>query len=355
MPKIITSQDIDLGAELGSGHFGKVYKGKVRPFGDVAVKVVEPMGKGSFDLWKDHLLAEADKLHAAEHSSVVRFFGCGYDDATQRVFIVTELCQGSIADEVGSNPLPLARAYSSMHQVLLGLECLHRKEMLHRDIKPANILVSQKGVSKLADFGLVTDQLIDGYASDEAYVQHMAPEVFIHGVTSKRTDVWSMGITVFRLLNGERWWQEWVSKHGLDDYSNVRSLVCGGGFAKKLPWMPHVPDAWRRFTRQALHDDTSKRFQDATEMLSKAAKLPTEPSWSCLYGGDTIEWRSCGGGTRDTVVSWTGRGTPRQELKKWTEPSAGVAGRKRTAASHAEQSTKHAARQAEVLLGTRKT
>lgn len=161
--------------------------------------------------------------------------------------------------------------------------------------------------AKLSDFGLVTDRFIAGYASHQGYVDHLAPEVFRDDRTSPRSDVWAMGMTLYRMLNGEPWYNEVQSTLGVDWTQPgadkvVQALITRGGFARRLPWMPHVPNAWRRFVRKAMHDSTASRFQSGGAMLS-ALTLAVEPSWDCSVAGGNIAWRRVTKSGRDETVT----------------------------------------------------
>jgi serine/threonine-protein kinase len=185
--------------------------------------------------------------------------------------------------------------------------------MLHRDLKPGNLL-HFNGRAKLADFGLVTDRIAYGYASAVGYTEHLAPEVHIYGVTSRHTDCWAFGMTMFRLLNGEAWYT--AEKHRLrllhaDGRTNlgaVRQLICSGGFATKLRWMPHVRQSWRRFVRRALHDNSGARFASGGEMLShfqKSVLAEREPWWVVVDRRDTTTWTARPESGREWRVEWT--------------------------------------------------
>lgn len=101
----------------------------------------------------------------------------------------------------GFLPIPQARRY--LTDVLRGLEYLHSQGYFHNDIKPSNILVGTNGEGILTDFG------ISSYSPDlqptapvSSYVIHLAPETINTGAISILTDIYQVGLTSFRLLNG---------------------------------------------------------------------------------------------------------------------------------------------------------
>lgn len=334
MSNALTS--INFTNRLGAGAFGEVWRAQVAPHGLVAVKRVDCIKMGSMLSVTDwttlvpHVRAEADKLRKAEHPHVVRVHSV-HDDASNahEILIVTELCDGSLEALAKAGPLPLSDVKRYARDALAGLEALHLRGMVHRDIKPGNILVVGDS-AKLADFGLVEDNLVAGYASQQGYLDHVAPEYFISQKMSAKTDIWAMGLTLFRLLNGEPWYREVQGRWGIDwsDPSAARqaieALVTARTFAARLPWLPHIPDAWRRVVRQAVHHDPARRFGNGGQMLTAVAKLPGSPSWTCSWSSTSVEWTRPYGG-REEVVVWT-RGSTHDFIAFTRDPS-GNAGR----------------------------
>jgi serine/threonine protein kinase len=275
----------------------------------VAVKVLKKPLKVSAAEWQemqDNLVQEAQRLAKATHQHVVCVHHVEYA-ASGELQLVMERCTGSIATRYEQGPIDLATVRDVATAIAMGLECIHAREMLHRDIKPANILLDQQGRAKLGDFGLVTDKIVYGYASvgDKKYAPHLAKEIWEGLGTSRRTDVWALGMTLYRLVHGEEWY---------DTRAPDFLLIQRGKYAQKLPWLPHVPKQWRNFIRKCLHDDQSHRFQDANGVLSNLANLPVAPNWICTYASAATSW-SVTEGDRKIVVDWSTAG------KKWSATS----------------------------------
>lgn len=324
-----------LGKLLGSGHFGKVYLANDQVHGEVAVKVIErdtskPPAK--WDEQKDRFLKEAQNLAKATHRNIVRVFHLEEADGGNSVRICMELCRGgSLQGAYEAGPKNLLQVRNIGSQVLLGLGALHARELLHRDLKPGNILMDEHGKIKIGDFGLVTDDLILGYADVEGYiyVDHLAYEVWHGSGTSEKSDVWAFGMTMFRLLHGHNWYQRTPKPRG---------EIVNGGFADTLEWLPHIPKRWRRVIREMLRDDTAARLQNVSAVQAKFASLPVAPLWQCKVETAKVVWERQAKGRRIVVV-WSQHSATKHEWSARSEPttsgrtrklggSAGVTGRR---------------------------
>jgi serine/threonine-protein kinase len=282
------------GPHLGSGHFGTVYQAVDPVHGDVAVKVLKQRA-GELDAdWrirKAGLIQEGQRLSDASHPNVVNVFSI--HEAGDEIMLVLEYCAGGSLDRAYKiGPLSPNAVKSYATDVALGLSALHARGMIHRDIKPANILLDTTGKARVGDFGLVTNNILLGYASDQGYLDHLALEVHQGKGTSIKTDIWALGMTLYRLLHGHVWYQE---------SDAPRRNVPMGGFAGKLTWLPHVSKGWRRLIRKAMHDDPTKRFQTAQNLLDALAMLPLMPDWAIALDPATIEW-TCTRAERRVVV-----------------------------------------------------
>jgi serine/threonine protein kinase len=292
-----------LGARIGGGHFGDVFEAQCALNGKVAVKLLrQKSGESSTD-WaarSTELLGEAQKLKSAQHRNVVVVHQVVMDGHNV-VHLVTEFCRGgSLEAEYLAGPFLLERVRKVATDTCAGLECVHSRNMVHRDIKPANVLLDN-GIFKIGDFGLVTARLVLGYASAAGYTSHLAPEVFgPTGLTSPKTDVWALGMTLYRLLHGHNFYQD---HFGLVSASDFERRIVAGGFAASLPWLPHVPDRWRKFIRKAMHDDPAQRFPSAHAMSQALAPLPILPKWHCQYAYNRVVWKYTEDG-RTSTVEW---------------------------------------------------
>jgi serine/threonine protein kinase len=313
---------LKLGKQLGKGHFGDVFLGDDPVHGEVAVKVMSrKAGEADAD-WikrKDGLLAEAQNLKKATHPNVVQVYHCAQRDDGESIQLSMDFCEGgSLQAAFDESPMRLSAVRKAGTEVSLGLQSLHHRGMLHRDIKPGNILVSGNGVARLGDFGLVTDDLVVGYGSAAGYSDHIAVEVWQTYTTSAKSDIWALGMTIYRLLHGKVWYGE---------APNPAALVKKGGFAATLKFLPHVPQRWRRAIRKMMHDDSSVRYQSVDQVLAAFSKLPVDQDWDCDVTGAKVCWQRIAKG-RKIIVEWDRHSARKHEWRAWSEPLG--SGRKHT-------------------------
>ncbi len=306
--------DLKLGAKLGNGAFGEVFRGEDPAHGEVAVKVLKRESFHNDAIWplyKAGYLAEAKNLSKASHRNVVQVHHVVEAPDGDSVVICMAFCPGGSLQapfERGPMTLPAVRKVGT--EVLMGLGAMHARGMVHRDIKPANILLNVKAEAQISDFGLVTDDLVLGYASQAGYSDHIAYEVWNGKGTSAKSDVWALGMTLFRLLHGKAWYEE---------APDPRLVVKHGGFADTLRWLPHVPKGWRRVIRKMLNDDDSARYQNAAQALKALANVPVAPVWEATVTADLVRWEQVKGARR-LVVEWQRHSPRKHEWEAWSEP-----------------------------------
>lgn len=305
---------LDIGAQIGQGFFGAVHRAVDPVHGDVAVKIISQKAGQTDAHWnadKAEFLREAQHLAAAEHPNIVPVYHLGETPDGRSIRYCMKLCNGgSLQTPYEAGPMMLSDIRRIGTDVLLGLGALHGRGMIHRDIKPGNILIDENGSARLGDFGLVTDELLNGYAAGAGYRDHLAFEYWEVGVTSVRTDIWAVGMTLYRLLHGHGWYQE---------SELPRYAIADGNFREKLKWLPHVPARWRRLIREMMNDDTDRRTQNVAQAQHSFAGLPIEPDWTCEVEADQVRWHRQQGG-RMIRVEWNRANNRRNSWRAWSEP-----------------------------------
>ena len=284
-----------LGPEIGNGHFGVVHVGADDIHGRVAIKIPRQYEGESNSAWQSRrteLLNEGQFLSKAKHPNVVQVYKLVEDDGSDELLLVMEFCPGgSLQKLYEKGPLSSSLVHRYATDLALGLGALHDRGMIHRDIKPGNILIDGTGRAKLGDFGLVTDNIILGYADRAGYRDHLAPEVSLTGQTSTKTDVWALGMTLYRLLHGHPWYSA---------SPKPRHLVPAGGFADTLSWLPHISARWRRLIRSMLNDDGSDR-PTIGQIQNSLAAIADDMDWECFGDANGCAWETKRGGRQISV------------------------------------------------------
>lgn len=110
-----------------------------------------------------------------------------------------------------AEPMTLEQCRLYFREMILGFEYLHENEILHRDIKPDNLLLSADGTLKIVDFGVseIFAKGSDRLKKSAGSPAFMAPEMCVSKrdeISGKATDLWSMGVTLYCLVNGHLPW-----------------------------------------------------------------------------------------------------------------------------------------------------
>ncbi|CAJ0609834.1 unnamed protein product [Cylicocyclus nassatus] len=192
---------------LGRGHFGKVILAQYKPTSTYyALKILK---KGDI-LGRDEvesLMVEKRIFEVATHSRhpfLVNSFGCF--QSPEHVFFVMEYSMGGdlmrhIHDDIFSEE----RSCFYAACVLLGLEFLHKNNIIYRDLKLDNLLLDNDGFVKLADFGLCKEGMgpTDKTSTFCGTPEFLAPEVLTESSYTRAIDWWGLGVLIFEMLVGE--------------------------------------------------------------------------------------------------------------------------------------------------------
>lgn len=170
-----------------------------------AVKMLRPEVRMRTDTRK-RLKAEAETLSRLDHPNILRVFDWAIwgEDAWIVMEYAARRSVGHHVDVTGA--MPVGAALEVTRQVCLGLEHAHAAGVIHRDVKPHNVLIDDRGVCVVADFGIAAiedglDDRITTTGSTLGTLGYMAPEQLDSAKTvDERADVYSVGATLFHML-----------------------------------------------------------------------------------------------------------------------------------------------------------
>ncbi|TDW94088.1 serine/threonine-protein kinase [Kribbella pratensis] len=195
-------------ARVAKGGMATVYEAlDMRLDRTVALKVMHD-GLGDDAQFTRRFVAEARAAARLSNPNVVAVFDQGDDNGT--LFLAMEYVRGRTLRDVIREEAPLspARALDLLTPVLSALSAAHDAGIVHRDIKPENVLISDKGVVKVADFGLARAVSASGNTATQGLlmgtVSYLAPELVTDGSADARSDVYSAGILLYEMLTGNK-------------------------------------------------------------------------------------------------------------------------------------------------------
>lgn len=189
---------------LGTGGMGAVYRAMDQSLGRfVAIKVMKKQ-LGDDHKLVESFLREARAAAALNHANIVQIYSCG--EQSGQPYIAMELVSGGRLDLLmeGGKVLDETRLLQTSLDVANGLSAANDVNLVHGDIKPANILYDRHGVAKIVDFGLaqfVNRSQEKGEIWGTPY--YISPERARGGKADHRSDIYSLGATMFHALTGK--------------------------------------------------------------------------------------------------------------------------------------------------------
>ncbi len=195
---------------LGSGSMGRVYKAHHQLMGRVvALKIIAPEIVTN-ERVVSRFQREMRLVGRLDHPNVVRAYDA--DQANGILYIVMEYVTGrSLGQRLKEGPLPAVEAVNYAAQAALGLDHAHQQGIVHRDIKPSNLLLNDDKVLKVLDLGLgvlmdgdehATFATADGVAVGT--VDYMSPEQACGREVDGRSDLFSLGCSLYHLITGRQ-------------------------------------------------------------------------------------------------------------------------------------------------------
>mgnify|MGYP000717148894 CR=1 FL=1 len=189
---------------IGSGGMADVYKGKDHKLNRfVAIKVLKSTYR-SDETFIKKFLSEAQAAAGLMHPNVVNVYDVGQDRGLY--YMVMELVEGiTLKDYIQKKgKLSAKETISISIQMVTGIQAAHNCHIIHRDIKPQNIIISKDGKVKVTDFGIakVASTATINTSASMGSVHYISPEQARGGYSDERSDIYSLGITLFEMLTG---------------------------------------------------------------------------------------------------------------------------------------------------------
>lgn len=258
-----TLKGYKLEERIGAGGFGTVYRARQSTVDrEVAIKIILPAFANNPDFIR-RFESEAHTIARLEHPHITPLIDF-WRDPEGAYLVMRYLRGGSIRDALQDGPYELIAASQVIDQIASALDFAHRHKVIHRDIKPANILLDEDGNAYLADFGIAKelDANSDGITAADTIVgslDYISPEQARSEPVTLRTDIYSLGVTLYEMLTGEHPYKEASSIERL--YKHIND---------PLPEIVNLPsdvrDAVNEVIQQATAKDPDKRYQEVLAM-----------------------------------------------------------------------------------------
>jgi len=271
-PGIMLQERYEILERIGSGGMSDVYKAKCHKLNRlVAIKVLKneyTSDAGFVSKFK----MEAQAAAGLSHPNIVNIYDVV--DEMDLHCIVMELVEGiTLKSYIGKKGhLEVKETIGIAIQVAQGIEAAHDQHIIHRDIKPQNMLISRDGKVKVADFGIAraaTSQTVNSTVVGS--VHYISPEQARGGYSDARSDIYSLGITMFEMVTG---------KVPFEGDNTVTIALAHLEDPMPLPslYNPDVPQSLEKIILKCTEKKQERRYSSIGDLISDLRKALLNPN-----------------------------------------------------------------------------
>ncbi|MFH1620043.1 MAG: protein kinase, partial [bacterium] len=255
--------------ELGKGAMGVVYLGRDPKINrTVAIKTMrleaDNADEKTMKEIKIRFFREAQAAGNLSHPNIVKIFDAGEENDI--AYIAMELLKGDDFKKWTSreNLLPLNKVVDNIASVADALGYAHKQGIIHRDIKPTNIMLLEDGAVRVTDFGIarITESSKTATGTVLGTPYYMSPEQISGKKVDGRADIFSLGVTLYELLTGERPWK------GGDSVGTLFFQIASDPYPDPLAIRKDIPAGLVKVMDKALKKNPDERYQTAEEMAA---------------------------------------------------------------------------------------
>ena len=247
--------------KIGTGGMSDVYKAKDHKLNRfVAVKVLKQEFSENANFVSKFRI-EAQAAAGLMHPNIVNVYDVGEEGENH--YIVMELVEGITLKKYIEKKarLSVKEAVSIAIQVSMGIEAAHNNHIIHRDIKPQNIIISKEGKVKVTDFGIAKAATSNTITSNVmGSVHYTSPEQARGGYSDGKSDIYSLGITMFEMLTGRVPFNGETTvaiaiKHIQEEFPSPREYV------------PEIPVCVEQIVFKCCQKSPDRRYQSMSELI----------------------------------------------------------------------------------------
>ncbi|MDD6732956.1 MAG: Stk1 family PASTA domain-containing Ser/Thr kinase [Lachnospiraceae bacterium] len=256
---------------IGTGGMSDVYKAKCHKLNRfVAVKVLKQEFSENTD-FVTKFRTEARAAAGLEHPNIVNVYDVGEQDGMY--YIIMELVEGITLKRYIEKKarLSVKEAVSIAIQISMGIEAAHNKQIIHRDIKPQNIIISKEGKVKVTDFGIAKAATSNTITSNVmGSVHYTSPEQARGGFSDEKSDIYSLGITLFEMLTGRVPFNGETTvaiaiKHIQEEMPSPRNYI------------PEIPISVEQIVLKCTQKSPDRRYQKIADLIEDLKKSLISP------------------------------------------------------------------------------
>lgn len=274
--------------KIGTGGMSDVYKAKCHKLNRfVAVKVLKQEFSENANFVSKFRI-EAQAAAGLMHPNIVNVYDVGEENGIY--YIVMELVEGITLKKYIEKKARLSykEAVSIAIQVSMGIEAAHNNHIIHRDIKPQNIIISKDGKVKVTDFGIAKAATSNTITSNVmGSVHYTSPEQARGGYSDEKSDIYSLGVTMFEMLTGR------VPFNG-----ETTVAIAIKHIQEELPspkeFVPEIPSSVESIVLKCCQKSPDRRYQTVQELIAdlKQSLLNPDEDFVVFHDPETA------GGTR---------------------------------------------------------
>ena len=274
--------------KIGTGGMSDVYKAKCHKLNRfVAVKVLKQEFSENANFVSKFRI-EAQAAAGLMHPNIVNVYDVGEENGLH--YIVMELVEGITLKKYIEKKARLSykEAVSIAIQVCMGIEAAHNNHIIHRDIKPQNIIISKDGKVKVTDFGIAKAATSNTITSNVmGSVHYTSPEQARGGYSDEKSDIYSLGITLFEMLTGR------VPFNG-----ETTVAIAIKHIQEELPspqdFVGEIPNSVENIVRKCCQKSPDRRYQNMPELMNDLKQSLMNPNGAFVVTNDL----EMDGGTR---------------------------------------------------------
>jgi Tol biopolymer transport system component len=267
---------------LGSGGMGYVYEAMDEDLNRVVAVKVLPVGRYD-ETSRKRFRWEAEAASALNHPNIVTVHEVGRDGEID--FIAMERVSGQTLHRIaGGRPMPAGQAIRIAVQIADALAAAHEAGIVHRDLKPSNVMVSDRGVVKVLDFGLAKHVFGDAAGDSSRLgeivgtVYYMSPEQAEGKPVDARSDIFAFGSVLYELLTAKRPFKRET------DLATLTAIV-NAEPEPLLRLRPDVPRLLESIIRKCLRKHAYERWQSLSDVKLILQDLAADADTTTREGG----------------------------------------------------------------------